>query len=59
LPESSNGILDTSGVIILSTINMTDEAGMGYADTTLWLALADSFAADIYTGTITFMVANS
>jgi len=56
--DTDSVLLDTSGVEIVSGI-LTGETGYSYIDTTLWLQLATVFNSDIYTGTITFIVAAS
>jgi parallel beta-helix repeat protein len=59
LPTGSNGLLNTSGVIIAAYMSSFSESGLSYDSATLWLKLASAFNEDIYTGTITFIVSPS
>lgn len=53
----ADGLLDASGITIVSG-GLTTEDGTAYANATLWLKLANTFAQDTYSGTITYMIAN-
>ncbi len=52
-------LLDTSGVAIVDGGSATAEDGTLYGSATLWLKLANTFAQDVYSGTITYMIANN
>jgi len=51
-------VIAASGVAIDETGAQTLEAGDNAADNTLWLKLNATFAKDVYSGTITYIIAN-
>jgi hypothetical protein len=51
-------MLDSTGVVFDDTGALTAEAGGADASNYLWLQLASDFALDVYTGTITYIIAN-
>ena len=51
-------LIDTNGVTIDDSGSQTDESGIQENDNNFWLRMADSFADDVYQGTITFIIAN-
>jgi hypothetical protein len=55
---SSAVMVDTSGAVIDNTGIQTTEDGDNITTNTLWLQLADTFAAGSYAGTITYIIAS-
>ena len=50
--------LNTIGVVLEGDGMQTGEGGESHATDTLWLKLAATFSVDLYTGTISYIVAN-
>ena len=51
-------LVDSTGAVIDDTGIQTSESGDGVATNNLWLKLANSFAKDTYSGTISYIIAN-
>lgn len=51
-------LVDTAGVVIDDTGNQTAEAGDGVSTYNIWLKLANPMQKDVYSGAITFTIAN-
>jgi len=50
--------VNTTGIVVQNTDTQTGEAGNTETTNVLWLKLASTFPVDLYTGTITYIIAN-